>query len=120
MHRFNRPLGPRYSVSVEDRVRNYLLVHDELGLDPGAAIEHFEREFGAERVAAGGPHATGTAGPFHFFDAIYCINLDRETGRWESVVRQGRALGIERRIRRFSAVETPHDHRIGARCPTAE
>jgi hypothetical protein len=114
MHRFSRPLGPRYPVSVEDRVRNYLLVHDELGLDPGAAIEHFEQEFGAERVRPAVKRAEQELrGPFHFFDAIYCINLDQETGRWESVMRQATALGIDHRIRRFAAIETPHDHRIG-------
>ena len=55
--------GTRYPVSVEDRVRNYLLTHDELGLDPGAAIAHFEQEFGAEsRAAAGGSRRAGAAG----------------------------------------------------------
>jgi GR25 family glycosyltransferase involved in LPS biosynthesis len=52
-------------------------------------------------------------GPFEFFDAIYCINLDRETQRWESVMRQGRVLGIDHRIRRFPAIETPVSHHIG-------
>jgi hypothetical protein len=114
VHRFGRPMGPSYPVSVDDRVRNYLLVHDELGLDPGAAIEHFEREFGAERVRTVVDGVKQELrSPFHFFDAIYCINLDRETGRWESVMRQARVLGIERRIRRFAAVETPHDHHVG-------
>jgi len=115
LHRFGRPFGPRYVVGVDDRVRNYLLAHDELGLDPGPAIEHFEREFGAERVRPLVEQARQELrGPFHFFDAIYCINLDRETARWEAVLRQCRALGIDRRIRRFSAIETPHDRRIGS------
>ena len=114
MHRFNRPFGPRYAVSVEDRVRNYLLVHDELGLDPGPAIEHLEQEFGAERVGPAVERAEQELrGPFHFFDAIYCINLDQETGRWESVMRQATALGIDHRVRRFGAIETPHGHHIG-------
>jgi len=99
---------------VADRVRNYLLVRDELGLDPGPAIEHLAREFGAEQVQ---PlvDAVGRElrSPFHFFDAVYCINLDAETGRWESVMAQARALGIDQRIRRFPAIETPHNHHIG-------
>jgi hypothetical protein len=114
VHRFGRPFGPRYTVGLEDRVRNYLLVHDELGLDPGPAIEHFEREWGAERVRPLVERVEQELrGPFHFFDAIYCINLDRETERWESVMRQARALGIDHRIRRFPAIETPHNHHIG-------
>ena len=52
-------------------------------------------------------------GPFHFFDAIYCINLDHETGRWESVMRQCKALGIDHRIRRFAAIDTPTSRGIG-------
>ena len=113
-HRFSRPFGPRYAVGVEDRVRNYLLVHDELGLDPGPAIDHFEQEFGAEAVRPLVDRVERELrGPFHFFDAIYCINLDRETGRWESVMRQGKALGIDHRIRRFAAIDTPTCHHIG-------
>jgi glycosyl transferase family 2/glycosyl transferase family 25 len=115
MHRFARPFGPRYTVGLDDRVRNYLIVHDELGLDPGPAIEHFERQWGAESVRPLIERVKQELrGPFHFFDAIYCINLDGETGRWESVMRQCKALGIGHRIRRFSAIETPDNHRIGS------
>jgi hypothetical protein len=53
------------------------------------------------------------AGPFHFFDAIYCINLDAQTDRWQDAQRRFRKLGIERRVRRFAAVETPPSHHIG-------
>ena len=103
-----------YAVSVDDRVRNHLLVHDELGLDPEPAITHFEQQFGADRVRPVVDRvAQELRGPFHFFDAIYCINLDRETGRWDSVVRQCKALGIDHRIRRFSAVDTPSAPAIG-------
>lgn len=113
-HRFNRPFGPRYAVSVEDRVRNYLLVHDELRLDPGPAIAHLEQEFGAEAVRPLVDRVEQELrGPFHFFDAIYCINLGQETGRWESVMRQCKALGIDHRIRRFAAIDTPTSHDIG-------
>ena len=114
MHRFNRPFGPRYTVSVEDRVRNYLLAHDELGLDPRSAIEHLEQEYGAEAVGRMVDRVEQELrAPFHFFDAIYCINLDHETGRWESVLRQCQALGIDQRIRRFAAIDTPAVPAIG-------
>jgi hypothetical protein len=108
LHRFNRPFGPRYAVSLEDRVRNYLLVHDELGLDPSSAIEHFEQAFGAARVGSLVDRTRQELhGPFHFFDAIYGINLDRESQRWESLVLQCKALGIDHRLSRFSAIDTP-------------
>jgi hypothetical protein len=74
------PLQPSFRaaipVSREDRVRNYLLVHEELGLDPTAAIGHFEQEFGAERVRSSVEGVQQELqGPFDFFDAIYCAAL---------------------------------------------
>lgn len=113
-HRFGRPFGPPYTVAVEDRVRNALLVHDELGLDPGPAIAHFEQEFGAERVQQIAHRVEREMrGPFHFFDAIYCIARGREAGGWESVVRQAEVLGIDQSIRRFEAIDTPACPEVG-------
>jgi hypothetical protein len=108
IHRFARPFGPRYVVSIEDRMRNQLLVDDELGHDPGPAIAHFEQEYGADFVRPIVDRVEQELrGPFHFFDAIYSINLEHETDRWESVLRQCTALGIDHRIRRFAAIDTP-------------
>jgi len=41
MHRFARPNGPKYAVRTEDRVRNYVLGHNELGLDLTDCKTHF-------------------------------------------------------------------------------
>ena len=41
LHRFARPLGVPYRVSWRDRIRNYLLGFDELGLPVEPVIEHF-------------------------------------------------------------------------------
>ena len=114
MHRFDRPMGVPYACNWEDRIRNYLLIHDELGTDPGETIRHFE-EFlgeGAARAIVAKVQAE-LAGPFHFFDAIYCINLDRQAERWAEVQRRFLQLGIDRRVRRFPATETPLNHHIG-------
>jgi Glycosyltransferase family 25 (LPS biosynthesis protein) len=51
--------------------------------------------------------------PFHFFDAIYCINLDRQPERWSAMQRRFQKLGIERCVRRFPAAFTPINHHIG-------
>jgi len=113
VHRFGRPFGPRYGAGVEDRLRNYLLVHDELGLDPGPAIDHFEREFGAERMRPVVDRVLAELrGPFHFFDAIYALSFDPEGGGWESLVRQCRALGIDHRLRRFDRFAVPGRPRL--------
>ena len=41
LHRFARPGGVRYPLRVEDKVRNYVLGHQELGLDLTPVYEHF-------------------------------------------------------------------------------
>lgn len=40
-HRFGRPEGPRYALSRYGKVRNYVLGHQELGLDLAPVHEHF-------------------------------------------------------------------------------
>jgi hypothetical protein len=114
MHRFERPMGVPYRSNWGDRIRNYLLIHEELRQDPAPVIRHFE-EFIGQQAAQELVQAAQAeiAGPFHFFDAIYCINLDRHPHRWESMQRRFRKLGIDRGIRRFPAIETPYSHHIG-------
>jgi hypothetical protein len=74
LHRFNRPMGVPYSVKWDDRVRNYLIGRDELGLGADDVIEHFAEHIGeknTQRIVA-----TVTAeieNPFYYFDAIYCL-----------------------------------------------
>jgi GR25 family glycosyltransferase involved in LPS biosynthesis len=107
-------MGIWYSCNWADRIRNYLLIHDELGLDPEPVIRHFEEFLGKDTAQAmiRTVQAELTS-PFHFFDAIYCIDLDRQEHRWEAMQRRLRKLGIERKVRRFSAAETPLNHHIG-------
>lgn len=114
MHRFNQPLGIPYGVGYSDRVRNYLIIHAELGLDPTPVISHFTEFIGeAETAPLVQAAQAELAGPFHFFDAIYCINLDREPERWVAMQRRFGRLGVARGIRRFSAADTPVDPHIG-------
>ena len=114
MHRFERPVGPRYAVSYADRIRNYLLIYDELGLDPTLAIQHFTEFLGAKESRALVEAAQAElASPFHFFDAIYCINLDRQPDRWARMQERFRTLYVDRGVRRFSAADTPANQRIG-------
>lgn len=42
VHRFARPYGTKYKNSWKDRVRNYLLAYDELGMDNKEMIDHFK------------------------------------------------------------------------------
>ncbi len=114
MHRFERPLGNPYRPNWGDRIRNYVIVQHELGLDIQPVVEHFETFLGPDQARPLIESALKELdSPFFFFDAIYCINLDRETDRWKDMQRRFRDLGIARRVRRFAAVETPHNYHIG-------
>jgi len=46
MHRFVRPLGVPYKISWEDRIRNYLVGFDELGLPLEPVLAHFREYLG--------------------------------------------------------------------------
>lgn len=41
VHRFPRPYGVSYPLSIDDKIRNYLIGHSELGLDLQPIFEHF-------------------------------------------------------------------------------
>lgn len=41
VHRFQRPKGVPYPLKIEDRIRNYFIGHEELGLDLKPIITHF-------------------------------------------------------------------------------
>ena len=114
IHRFGRPMGVPYENTWEDRIRNYLIIADELGIDPSPALDHFRSHLGhqvAERIVAAVRNEL--SGPFHFFDAIYCINLAGETGRWREVSARFARLGISHRVRRFEAIRTQPNHHAG-------
>lgn len=50
MHRFGRPRGVPYPLTVEDKLRNYLLGHLELGLDTAPVLDHFAQHLAADRI----------------------------------------------------------------------
>ena len=50
-HRFSRPRGVPYPLTVEDKLRNYLIGHAELGLDLRPIVAHFAEFLSAETIA---------------------------------------------------------------------
>jgi hypothetical protein len=52
MHRFIRPAGVPYPLTIEDKLRNYLIGHAELGLPLEPIVEHFLELIPNERVVA--------------------------------------------------------------------
>lgn len=114
IHRFNRPLGAPYRPRWEDRIRNYFIGFRELGLDTSPMEAHFAARLGAQTVhdvTASVEHEPGN--PFDFFETICCINRDADVTRWARMRESFARLGILRRVKRFSAVETPWNHHIG-------
>ena len=52
MHRFSRPSGVPYRLTVEDKFRNYLIGHAELGLDLAPLLEQFAPRLPPETIVA--------------------------------------------------------------------
>ena len=52
MHRFGRPSGVPYPLTLEDKFRNYLIGHAELGLDLAPLLSQFSARLPSERVMA--------------------------------------------------------------------
>jgi hypothetical protein len=50
MHRFGRPSGVPYRLTLEDKFRNYLIGHAELGLDLAPVFNQFSPRLPGERV----------------------------------------------------------------------
>ena len=114
LHRFNRPLGGKYPNRWEDRIRNYMIIHEELGIDSADMIAHFKEHIGEEPTEGAVEIARAElASPFHAFDAVFCINRDDQPERWEAMRERFMELGIERKVRRYSAADTPLDPHIG-------
>jgi hypothetical protein len=59
VHRFGRPGGTKYPNQVEDRARNYLIGHVELGLDLNPVFEHFLEFLPPRKLAALASEALG-------------------------------------------------------------
>jgi hypothetical protein len=100
-------LGIPYRPQWRDRIRNYLIAYDELGLDPSDLVAHFEQFLGAEQAR---PLVESSrreiAGPFHYFDAVYSLSSDPSREPWS-------ALALDGKVRVASAPVTPSDPAIG-------
>ena len=114
LHRFPRPMGVPYRLRWEDRIHNYMVGFDELGLDMQPIYEHFEEHIGQETVVKMiDAVKREIRSPFFYFDAIYCITLDTARQRRRKMEDRCKALGIHERVRFWSAVATPENHHVG-------
>ncbi|WP_175551073.1 glycosyltransferase family 25 protein [Spirulina major] len=98
----------------EETIRNHAIAFHELGWSLEPMFEHGAHYFGHRAFATVKQQiSTELENPFFYFDAIYCINLDRQPERWEIMEQRFYKLGILHRVHRFSAIETPESHHIG-------
>ena len=63
MHRFSRPSGVPYRLTVEDKFRNYLIGHAELGLDLAPLFEQFASRLPPETIVAAAVEALWEPAP---------------------------------------------------------
>jgi hypothetical protein len=104
VHRFQRPGGVPYKPTWADRIRNYLIVFDELRLDCEPVVEHFENLLGAGIARPMIDAALREiAGPWHQYDAKFAIGAD--AARCEAL--------IGSRVRRIELPRTPSNPEIG-------
>jgi len=103
LHRF-RPGGVPYPLEWADRVRNYLIAYEELGLDNAPVREHFESLLGAEVAHPLMETALrGMASSYYAFDALFAI--DGDPTRYQELV------GAP--VRCVAAHKTPWNPEIG-------
>jgi uncharacterized protein DUF6165/glycosyl transferase family 25 len=72
----------------------------------GASFQE-EKSFALPDSVLGSGPPSGPAnisGPFEFFDAIYCINLDSRPDRWQEATREFTAIGIMDRVERVAGI----------------
>jgi GR25 family glycosyltransferase involved in LPS biosynthesis len=114
LHRFGRPGGAPYPNIWKDRMRNYLIGAAELGLDTGPIEQHFSDLLSGTVVEQVQRELRREdANPYGYFDAIFCINLDRQHERWKQVCDRFERIGIRKRVHRVPAAETPESHHTG-------
>ncbi|WP_439638200.1 glycosyltransferase family 25 protein, partial [Spirulina sp.] len=98
----------------EEAIRNQAIAFHELGQPLEPLFDHGAQYFGQQAFRTLQQQITEEIqNPFFFFDAIYCINLDWQTERWDDIQERFDNLGILHRVQRFSAIETPESHHIG-------
>ena len=115
IHRFARPHGAPYRPQWADRVRNYRFGWTEVGWDVAEMEDHFRDHLGhgentEQMIAATARQADN---PISYFDAIFCLNLDDDTVRWQQMRDRFAVLDIDWRVERFPAIATPSNHHFG-------
>ncbi len=103
IHRFQRPLGVPYPMNWPDRIRNYLIGHDELGWNQEELCRHFARVVGFAAMAdAFADFERERRSSFYLFDAIFFLDHDTSPEISAEMSERFEELGMSSRIRRIA------------------
>ncbi|MEU3751313.1 glycosyltransferase [Streptomyces olivoreticuli] len=88
LHRFTRPQGPTFPLTLLERVRNYLIGHRELGLAADGLTEHLRGLVGDDHTRDVLDRARRQLdSPLAHFDAVVCLLADGSRETWEDARR---------------------------------
>lgn len=105
-HRFGRPTGTSFPNRWDDRIRNYLLAHHELGLDPAPVHEHFSNLLGADGEAAIRARVEAEmADSLYRFDALYDLGGNSSHPAARRLVKASPRSEVERALAHRDAIE---------------
>lgn len=106
IHRFTAdPKRVTYPNSWDDRIRNVIIGHSELGLDATPVTEYFRGLLGPRlfpRIAEAIDDEMSS--PFFEFEVAYCLDSEGDALAWEDAREHLRRLGVHR-PRRFVGID---------------
>jgi hypothetical protein len=108
MHRFGRPSGVPYRLTLEDKFRNYFIGHAELGLDLSQLIAQFTPRLPEERVVAIAVEALWESAPIPAPSPPNVSNGVSHAPEPERRIPTGTAHGPERRAIVCFVDDKPH------------
>ncbi|MFE9577350.1 glycosyltransferase family 25 protein [Nocardia sp. NPDC006044] len=114
----------RWSTTIDDRPQDpaweptqffeYLLCWEDTGEAVEPILDHYAEGRGTSWVDRQLAHwHAARNNPFDTFDAIVCINSDRQPDRWARISARFDSLGIAEKVQRLPATLTPERYPIG-------
>ncbi len=105
-HRFGRPNGVQYVNSWEDRIRNYLIGWDELGMPTTELLDHFSDHINHKAASkANAWFIQEKRGPLWAFDTIFWLSGSDDA--WQRDLKALGNLSIDRVTQRIEWPDTP-------------
>ena len=104
-HRFERPNGVKYVNRWEDRIRNYLIGWDELGMPTTELLYHFSSHVNHKAASsANARFIQEKRGPFWTFDTIFWLSVSDTA--WQRDLKTLESLSIDRITQRIELPDT--------------